>query len=227
MSQWGTVYLANQGYSAIRILRYYYPDDLMLTQTDNIAGITSSFPGESLRLGSEGADVRRIQNDLNRIRANYPLIPAIWNADGVFGLETQNAVMTFQRIFNLPANGVVNQATWNKISSIFTAVSRIAELNGEGIRYTIGQTPPNVTLSMGSKGQYVLEMQFLMNIIAAFHPSVPFVIKDGTFGESDRRAVTEFQREFNLPVTGNVGPITWNKLYAVYRGIRENVQIPE
>ncbi|MCL2698409.1 MAG: peptidoglycan-binding protein [Oscillospiraceae bacterium] len=226
MSQWGTVNLANQGYDALQILRYYYPKDLMLTQTDNIAGITSSFPG-TLRLGSEGEDVRRIQNDLNRIRANYPLIPIIWNPNGVFDIETQNAVTTFQQVFNMPANGIVNQATWNRITNIFISVSRIAELNGEGIRYTIGQTPPDVTLQMGSKGQHVLEMQFLMNIISAFHPSVPFVIKDGTFGESDRRAVLEFQRVFDLPVTGNVGPLTWNKMYAVYRGIRENVQIPE
>jgi peptidoglycan hydrolase-like protein with peptidoglycan-binding domain len=227
MSQWGTVNLANHGRTALQILHHYYPKDLVLTQTDNISGITASFPGHLLRLGSEGESVRRIQNDLNRIRANYPLIPMIWNPNGIFDNETQQAVMTFQRVFNLPANGTVNQATWNRISSIFVAVSRISELNGEGIRYTVGQNPPNVTLSMGSKGNYVLEMQFIMNIIAAFHPTVPFVIKDGTFGSSDQRAVIEFQKTFGLPVTGNVGPLTWNKLYAVYRGIRQNVQIPE
>jgi peptidoglycan hydrolase-like protein with peptidoglycan-binding domain len=226
MSQWGTVTLANQGFCALQILHHYYPKDLMLRQTDNIAGITSSFPGE-LRLGSEGEAVRRMQNDLNRIRANYPLIPMIWNPNGKFDHETQNAVMTFQRVFNLPQNGVVNRATWNRITNIFVAVSRLAELNGEGVRYTIGQTPPTSTLSMGSKGQDVLQMQFLMNIIAAFHPSIPFVIKDGTFGESDRRAVLEFQRTFDLPVTGNVGPLTWNRLYSVYRGIRANVNIPD
>jgi peptidoglycan hydrolase-like protein with peptidoglycan-binding domain len=227
MSQWGTVTLANQGRTALQILHHYYPKDLVLTQTDNIAGIANSFPGRPLRLGSRGEDVRRIQNDLNRIRANYPLIPMIWNPDGVFGVETQDAVMTFQRVFNLPANGVVNQATWNSISRIFVAVSRISELDGEGVRYTIGQSPPTSTLSMGSKGQDVLEMQFIMNIIAAFYPSVPFVIKDGTFGSSDRQAVLEFQRTFDLPVTGNVGPLTWNRLYAVYRGIRNSVNIPE
>jgi peptidoglycan hydrolase-like protein with peptidoglycan-binding domain len=226
MSQWGTVTLANQGLCALEILRHYYPRDLMLTQTDNIAGITGSFPGVPLSLGSEGEEVRRIQNDLNRIRANYPLIPMIRNPNGTFGSETQSAVMTFQRVFNLPATGIVNQATWNRISAIFTAVSRLSELNGEGIRYTIGQTPPNVTLSMGSKGHDVLEMQFIMNIVSAFFPSVPGVIKDGTFGESDRRAVLEFQKTFNLPETGSVGPLTWNRLYAAYRGIRENVNIP-
>jgi peptidoglycan hydrolase-like protein with peptidoglycan-binding domain len=227
MSQWGTVTLANRGMDALEILRYYYPCDLTLTQTDNIAGITHSFPGRPLTLGSEGEDVRRIQNDLNRIRANYPAIPMIREPNGVFGPETQQAVMTFQRVFNMPVNGIVNQATWNRITRIFVAVSRISELNGEGIRYTIGDTLPTSTLSMGSKGEDVLKFQFIMNIVSAFYPSVPGVIKDGTFGESDRRATLEFQKTFDLPQTGNVGPITWNQLFRVYRGIRQNVQIPE
>ncbi|MCL2020311.1 MAG: peptidoglycan-binding protein [Oscillospiraceae bacterium] len=226
MSQWGTVTLANQGKNALEILRYYYPKDLMLTQTDNIAGIENSYPGTPLTVGSEGEDVRRIQNDLNRIRANYPLIPMITNPNGVFTPETQNAVTTFQRVFNLPADGIVNQATWNRISSIFTAVTRLAELGGEGIRYTVGLVPPNVTLSQGSRGHDVLEMQFIMNIVSAFFPSVPPVIMDGVFGESDRLAVIEFQKTFDIPQTGNVGPLTWEKLYSVYRGIRANVRIP-
>jgi peptidoglycan hydrolase-like protein with peptidoglycan-binding domain len=227
MSQWGTVTLANQGRDALQILRHYFPRDLMLTQTDSIAGITHSFPGEPLTLGSTGEAVRRMQNDLNRIRANYPLIPRIPNPNGEFCFETQQAVITFQRVFNLPANGVVNQATWNRISSIFVAVTRLAELNGEGIRYTAGEEPPSVTLSQGSRGEHVLEMQFLMGIISAFYEEVPLLLKDGIFGAEDRSAVIAFQRHFGLPTTGNVGPLTWNKLYAVYRGIRESVRIPE
>jgi peptidoglycan hydrolase-like protein with peptidoglycan-binding domain len=226
MSQWGTVTLANRGYDALEILLNYYPKDLMLTQTDNIAGIEHSFPGEPLTLGSEGDDVRRVQNDLNRIRANYPLIPRIQNPDGVFGNDTREAVMTFQRVFNLPVTGVVNRATWNSISRIYIAVTRLAELNGEGIRYTIGRNPPNVTLSQGSRGNDVLEFQFIMNIIAAFYSDVPPVIRDGIFGSEDRSATIEFQKAFGLPQTGNVGPLTWNKLYEVYRGIRERVNIP-
>jgi peptidoglycan hydrolase-like protein with peptidoglycan-binding domain len=199
----------------------------MLTQTDNIAGITYSFPGESLTLGSSSEYVRRIQNDLNRIRANYPLILRIMNPNGMFDYETQQAVITFQQVFNLPANGVVNRATWNRISSIFVAVSRLAELKGEGIRYTAGEKPPTATLSQGSKGNDVLEFQFLMGIISVFHPDIPTLLKDGTFGAEDRAATIQFQRFFGLPQTGNVGPMTWEKLYSVYRGIRQNVNIPE
>jgi len=35
---------------------------------------------------------------LNRIRANFPLIPAINNPNGYFGADTQDAVRVFLRI---------------------------------------------------------------------------------------------------------------------------------
>jgi peptidoglycan hydrolase-like protein with peptidoglycan-binding domain len=50
------------------------------------------------------------------------------SADGVFGQNTLAAVETFQNIFNLPPTGIVNFATWYKISNVYVAVTRIGEL---------------------------------------------------------------------------------------------------
>ncbi|MCL2107860.1 MAG: peptidoglycan-binding protein [Oscillospiraceae bacterium] len=226
MSQWGTVTLANRGLNALEILRSYYPRDLQLSVAETVRGITESFPGTPLTLGDESEKVRRMQNDLNRIKINYPLIPAIPNPNGYFGPETQNAVITFQRVFNLPADGVVDRTTWNAISRIFVAVSRLAELDGEGIRYTIGEAPPNIVLSQGSRGDAVMEMQFILQVVSMFYPSVPPVLIDGVFGSIDRNAVIAFQSTFGLSQTGTVNAATWDKLYAVYRGIRENAAAP-
>ena len=226
LSQWGTVTLANQGKSPLEILRYYYPKDLELVQTNNIQGITNSYPGYPLSLGSSGADVRRMQDFLNRIRVNFPLIPQISNPNGVYGADTQAAVRAFQRSFNMTADGVIGKATWNKITQIFTAVARLGELDSEGIRISIGQNPPNVTLSQGSRGANVLELQFLLNYISTFYPSVPTVIQDSVFGADTANAVREFQKTFGLTSDGVVGPATWNKLYAVYKGIQGNVPRP-
>ena len=226
MSQWGTVTLANRGFNALEILRHYYPRDLQLSVAEEVRGITESFPGTPLTLGSEGEDVRRIQNDLNRIKINYPLIPTIRNPNGYFNADTQDAVITFQRVFNLPANGVVDRATWNQINRIFVAVSRLSELNGEGVRYSIGKAPPNIVLSQGSRGEAVMEMQFILNVISMFYPSVPPVFIDGVFGSIDRNAVIAFQSTFGLSQTGTVNAATWDKLYSVYRGIRENAPAP-
>lgn len=126
LSQWGSKYLGDQGYSAIEIIRYYYGNDMYINTADVISGVPSSWPGYSLTIGSSGEKVLQMQNQLNRIARNYPAIPII-AADGIYGPATENAVRTFQSIFNLPRTGVVDYPTWYEISEIYVGVSRIAE----------------------------------------------------------------------------------------------------
>lgn len=126
LSQWGSMYLGEEGYSPIEIIRYYYGSDMYINTAESIAGVPSSWPGYNLTIGSAGEKVRQMQQQLNRIAQNYPAIPRI-AADGVFGPATQDAVRTFQGIFNLPPNGIVDFPTWYSISNIYVGVSRIAE----------------------------------------------------------------------------------------------------
>ena len=66
---------------------------------------------------------------MNRISQNYPLIPKVAQ-DGIYGANTAEAVRVFQGVFNLPKTGVVDYATWYKISDVYVGVTRIAELRG-------------------------------------------------------------------------------------------------
>lgn len=126
LSQWGSKYLADEGYSAIEIIRYYYGNDMYINTADIISGVPSSYPGYALTIGSSGDKVRQLQTQLNRIARNYPAIPTV-TADGIYGPATANAVSTFQGIFNLPQTGVTDYATWYEISDIYVGVTRIAE----------------------------------------------------------------------------------------------------
>lgn len=127
MTQWGSKYLADQGYSAIEILRYYYGSSMYINTAEEISGVPASWPGYDLTVGSSGDKVRQMQEQLNRIARNYPALPTI-TADGVYGPATQAAVEKFQSVFGLPVTGSVDYRTWYKISEIYVAVSRIAEL---------------------------------------------------------------------------------------------------
>lgn len=127
MSQWGSKSLGDQGYTAIEILRNYYGDSIYINETEEISGVPSSYPGTPLRQGSTGDKVRQMQRQLNVIAGAYPLIPKIAE-DGIFGPRTEEAVKTFQKIFNLTQDGIVGFRTWYKISQIYVGVSRIAEL---------------------------------------------------------------------------------------------------
>lgn len=126
LSQWGSKNLAEQGYSAIEILRYYYGNDMFINTAEVISGVPSSYPGYSLTIGSSGEKVRQLQNQLNRIARNYPAIPTL-TADGIYGPATAEAVKVFQKVFNLPQTGVTDYATWYEVSDIYVGVSRIAE----------------------------------------------------------------------------------------------------
>ena len=126
LSQWGSQYLANEGYRPIEIIRYYYGNDMYINTAQSISGVPASFPGYGLTIGSSGEKVRQMQSQLNRIAQNYPAIPMI-TADGIYGPATAETVRTFQRIFDLPQTGVVDYPTWYSISNIYVGVSRIAE----------------------------------------------------------------------------------------------------
>lgn len=127
MTQWGSKYLGDEGKTPYEILTTYYGNDIELVTAEVVKGSPSSYPGYDLTLGSTGAEVETIQDQLNRISQNYPLIPKS-SVDGVYGANTEEAVKVFQSVFNLPQTGVVDYATWYRISDIYVGVTRIAEL---------------------------------------------------------------------------------------------------
>ncbi len=127
LEQWGSKNLGDKGFTSVNILKNYYGPEIYLAQAEKVSGVPVSFPGVTLQVGSTGESVRIIQDQLNAISNNYPLIGKL-KVDGIFGEQTRKAVMTFQQIFNLPQSGVVDFATWYAISNIFVSVKRLAEL---------------------------------------------------------------------------------------------------
>ena len=219
LSQWGTVELANQGYTPYEILTYYYGDDVELVQNAPIAESSTSAPEVALRLGSANDDVRTAQLRLNRISANYPSIPKIAVVDGIFGTDTEAAVRRFQEIFNLTPDGVIGKSTWYTIQNIYIGVKKLNDLNAEGITLEeVTQQYPG-SLSLGSTGGGTRNLQFFLNYLSGFYNTIPPVPGDGVFGQSTADAVRAAQRTFGLPVDGVVGEQTWNQIYRAYRGI--------
>ncbi len=126
MTQWGSKNLGEQGYSAIEILRHFYGSNMYINTADQISGVPSSWPGYNLTIGSSGEKVQQVQDQLSTIAGVYTAIPQI-TADGIFGPSTEEAVRQFQRIFGLPVTGIIDFATWYRISHIYVGITRIAE----------------------------------------------------------------------------------------------------
>lgn len=211
LSQWGSVDLARQGYVPYSILTYYYGDDISLVRDTPVAELTPSF-ARILKIGSAGEDVRRIQIQLNRISANYPAIPKT-PTDGFFSTATYDAVVKFQQLFNLTADGIVGEGTWYRIQYLYTSVKRLAELHSEG--ETLLGTPQQFTgvLSPGESGGKVFVLQYYLAVLAGFYAEIPFIQLTGTYNAQTEQALKAFQQLAGLPQTGVADRQTWDTLY--------------
>ena len=230
LKQWGTVTLANQGRSALSILKYYYGSNIEIIRTNNIQSIPQSYPGSPLRQGSTGAAVFTLQRQLNRITKDYPFL-GLLTVDGIFGRKMTETVKKFQKQFNLTADGVVGRSTWYKISYIYVSVKDLAELTSEGETFsgTLPDGPWNFgssVLKQGSTGSEVEQVQFWLSTLAQYESSIPSVTVDGVYGSGTAAAVRAFQRRYGLTVDGIVGLTTWTELYDQFRSIQSDNGTP-
>ncbi len=216
LSQWGTVDLANAGLTPYEILQSYYGTDIGIVENAPVADVEESYPGVPLRVGDSGNNVQIIQTELNRISQNYPAIPRIEDANGVFGLDTEEAVRTFQQIFDLSQTGEVDKSTWYRIKQYYVGVKSLAELVSEGISISEAQVPFSTQLREGSQGIGVRTIQYYLNILAYFNSNLSALPLNGIYGPETTAAVRVFQQYYGLPVTGVVNTATWNVLNRIY-----------
>ena len=223
LSQWGTVTLANRGLTPYEILQYYYGENIDIVKNAPVQTAMPSYPDTELKNGSFGNDVKFIQVWLNRISRNFPAIPKIPAADGIFDTATETAVRKFQQVFGLEVTGTVNAATWYRITYIYTSVKRLAELDSEGLRFDEISPQFKEELRIGMQSIEVSMLQYYLAVIGAYYEAVMPVEVTGYFGEQTERSVKSFQRVFGLAQTGVVDRATRNDLFRAYQGIVESV----
>ena len=92
---------------------------LQMPQYEYAPGKILPFPGRVLRIGTEGDDVRALQEYLNYIAMTYTDIPRV-SVDGSFGPSTAEAVKAFMRRFGYSDdNERVSAPIWNAITSVY------------------------------------------------------------------------------------------------------------
>jgi len=225
LSQWGTVTLAEQGYTPYEILTYYYGDDIELIRDAPVASSTSSAPTYPLQLGSTGDEVRIAQIRLNRISTNFPSIPKILATDGIFAEDTEAAVRRFQEVFNLTPDGIIGKATWYTIQNIYIGVKRLNDLNSEGITLNEVTRQYPSALQEGSSGDGVRNLQYFLSYLSQFYDTIPPIPIDGSFGPTTKAAVEAAQRTFGLSPDGIVGEQTWYAITNAYLGIVNTIPV--
>lgn len=167
----------------------------------------------SLQRGSFGTAVRVIQYYLNVIAYFDNRIPFI-AIDGAYGPSTENAVKIFQSIYGLDVDGIVGRNTWNKLVQQYNIIkNRLPSLFAD----TAESLYPGRFLSLGITGDDVATLQKFLARIARFNPQLPTIVIDGVYGNNTASAVSIIQKLYGIPVSGMVGPITWDRIYRVYK----------
>lgn len=139
----------------------------------------SNYP--TIRRGDRNNFVTILQYLLNMYGANL-------SPDGIFGGNTYQAVLNFQKNNNLTQDGIVGRNTWNALLNL---------------------NPSAVTLRRGDRSSAVL---FLQELLLSY--LYPITDLDGIFGPETERAVRAFQSENGLSVDGIVGRNTWQTLFS-------------
>jgi len=216
LSQWGSVTLANQGLDAFAILQNYYGDNIELIDNVEVANIERGAPEVPLQEGDTGRDVELMQIRLNRISGNFPGIPKIYPTDGFFDVSTTDAVRKFQEVFNLTVDGIIGRSTWYRIQNVYNAVKRLQTVNSEGLKIEELSTQYTDTLQEGDASGGVITVQYYLNYISTFVPTVLGVNVDGSFGPATRDSVISFQKTYNMQETGIVDRAVWERIQNTY-----------
>lgn len=211
LHQWETVDYANLGYAPLEILQHFYGDNIELATSAIIQDVAEGFHGP-LSIGMAGPDVLLMQIYLLRISVNYPAIPQPFPLDGVFDDTFEESVREFQKIFNLPATGVIDRNTWYKIAFVYHGIKKSAELGSEGLISPVELLEFSANLNTGDFGTKVIVLQYALNVVAQYIPEVSRQPMDAKFGPVTKKNVENFQRHVGLPVTGSVDRVTWETL---------------
>ena len=163
------------------------------------ANTSSSSSGSSLKVGSSGSEVKKLQQrlkDLGYLKGGV---------DGDFGAATETAVKNFQANNGLEVDGKAGPATLTKV---YSSSARRAPTT------TRTNTPrptntPFTSLKNGSTGDDVRRMQNRLIELGYLSGRA-----DGDFGDATEAAVRAFQARNGLTADGKAGTNTLNKLYS-------------
>ena len=147
-----------------------------------------------LRVGSTGSDVSDLQARLTELGYYTGTI------DGRYASGTQSAVMEFQTLNGLSADGIAGRQTQDLLYSSAAKAKVISATS---------TTDGYLLLKQGASGLEVRKLQGRLAELGYYSGGV-----DGIYGQSTVNAVKAFQRNNGLSGDGQAGEQTQKKLYA-------------
>ena len=131
--------------------------------------------------------------------------------DSSFGASTRNAVVAFQKLAGLTADGIVGRQTWDILVRAYRETQSIVPPISQKI-----PAYPGTSLRLGSRGENVSIMQMALNVINQGWGNSNQLVVDGIFGAATEAAVRAFQTRVGLTADGIIGRNTWGAISEQY-----------
>ncbi len=158
-------------------------------------------PVTSLKLGSQGQEVRNVQRKLKDLGFYKGTV------DGDFGEATEKAVKAFQKQYGLTVDGKVGSATMAKLASAKATAKPSATATPRPTATPAYST--NTYLRNGNSGKQVRQMQERLIALGYLLGKA-----NSNFDNATESGVLAFQRRNTSYADGVAGPETLKKLYS-------------
>ena len=128
--------------------------------------------------------------------------------DGIYGPSTMVAVTAFQRRSGIPATGIVDEITWDRIAGSYEpALIRVGK--AEPIEILL---EPGEIIVIGQSSPYVFLLQGMLAQLSGDNRTILYPALTGTLDTDTADSLRAFQLLAGLPATGTLDRITWRHL---------------
>ncbi len=167
---------------------------------------------------NNSANIYELQQYLRYISQNTDWVPLV-NPDGIYGIETANAVKTIQRRFGLPATGETDFATWNIILELYLELYRKNRLPSPVHVYPLGIP----FLEEGDILDEIYILQVMLKRLSKIYTNISSVDITGKFDTKTTNSVNSFKNCCtNMDTDGRVDRELWNLIAETYSDFTYN-----
>ena len=157
--------------------------------------------------------IRNLQTYLRQLSYEEPTIPPP-PIDGIFDIQTENALREYQTLRGLPPTGRGDEATWNALYRDYRA--SLARNFQPRTVHIFPPTPYNDRIRKGRQDFTVTVLQHMLRELERHYSDLDEVTLNGIYDDPTIRAVRLFQEKNRLPIGDEVDLLTWNAIADLY-----------
>ena len=132
---------------------------------------------------------------------------------GNYNEETRQGVSNFQKKYGLPITGEVDLTTWQLLQTVNRVLNESTQL---ARAVYILPREEEYTIYPGLADDVVYVIQHMINVLSQEYDTFFPLEFTGIYDEATENNIREFQRKNLLDESGNIDPITFNRLADEY-----------